>query len=340
MKQPNIINLFRCTERQYAKSFCETGNMKFNTPGYWIELEKEEGKGRGDLLEGVCASFHKDDIPMLAQLRDIRENICGETINNITYLRSKDILELPSYCFFGLDVKDFSDISIDEEGIKHYTTTVTQQYFKDFSDNTTKEIAKELPVHKQPVLVIITNPNEFFKRITDYLIKLGLKREEILINPVEYMDKSQGFYSPKEVYPGELFLKDISFEYQKEVRVVINTKNKKVIKQISAKNNIIDIGNLSDITHIEEFYYDKDMLMEKRGNSLLYVLSEPKTYPLEDLGKEELLGLVCQITNEDVRKYGVETDEQKRDIIKEIEEILRIKHNMVILWEENVVMQY
>ena len=339
MKKPNIINLFRCTERQYAESFCEKGNMKLNTPRYWIELEKEEGKGRGDLLEGVCANVHKDDIPRLVQLKDIRENICGETINNITCLRSKDILELPSYCFFGLDVKDFKDISIDEEGIKHYTTTVTQQYFKDFSDNTTKELAKELPRYKQPVLVMITNPNEFFKRITDYFLKLGLKREEILINAVKYIDKSQGFYCPKELYPGELFLKDKSFEYQREVRVVINTKNKKILKELSDKNNIINIGNLSDITHIEEFYYDKDMLMEKRGNSLLYVLSEPKTYPLENLSKEELLGLVCQITNQDVRKHGIENDEQKRDVIKEIEEILRRKHNMVILWEENAVMQ-
>ena len=40
-----------------------------------------------------------------------------------------------------------------------------------------------------------------------------------------------------------------------------------------------------------------------------------------------------------VRKHGIENDEQKRDVIKEIEEILRRKHNMVILWEENAVMQ-
>ena len=239
-------------------------------------------------------------------------------------------MSFPSCCFFGLDKNDFSDISIDEEGIKHYTNTVTQKYFKDFSNNNTKESASELPKDEQPTLVIITNPNEFFKRIIDYFIKLGLKREEILINPVKYIDKTQGFYSPKEVYPRELFLKDISFAYQREVRVVINTKNKKVLKELSTKNNIINIGDLSDITHIEEFYYDKDMLMEKRGNRLLYVLSEPKTFPLEDLSKEELLALVHQITNEDIRKlskHGIETNEQIMDIVNEIEKILRSKYN-------------
>lgn len=98
----------------------------------------------------------------MLQLKYIRENIYGETINNTTYLRSKNILDLPSYCFFGLDTNDFSDINIDKDDIKYYTTTVTQQYFKDFSDNTTKELATKLPRDKKHVLVMITNTNEFF----------------------------------------------------------------------------------------------------------------------------------------------------------------------------------
>ncbi|KKX99936.1 hypothetical protein VN21_16940 [Paraclostridium benzoelyticum] len=334
MKQPNIINLFRCTERQYAESFCEKGNMKFNTPGYWIELEKEEGKGRGDLLEGVCASVHKEDIPMLAQLKDIRENICGETIDNITYLRSKDILELPSYCFFGLDVKDFSDVKGDKYGQNKYQTTVIQQYFKDFSDNTTKEVAKELPMHKQPVLVMINNPNKFFERLINYLIELGLKREEILINPVEYIDKSKGFYSLKELYPGELFLKDSSFEYQREVRVVINTKNKEILSKLSSNNNIINIGDLSDIANIEEFYYDKDMLIQKEENTLIYLLPEEKVYPLDEVEKMDLLGIAQAIISDEKDQCGYKTDEEKEALMKNIEEVLMRNYNIEILWEE------
>lgn len=342
MKHLNIINLFRCTERQYAESFCQKGNMKFNTPRAWIEMEKKEGKGRGDLLEGVFANLHKNDISRLVQLKNMRQNICGETIENITYLRSGDILDLPSYCLFGLDNNAFSNIDIDEDGIKHYTTKITQQYFKDFSNNATRESSKELPNEEQPVLVIITNPNEFFKRLINYFIKLGFKEEEIIIDSVEYMDKNQGFCCHKEFYPMEVFLKDKSFEYQKEIRVLINTKNKKMLKQLSNKNNIVNIGDLSDISHIAKYYYEIDMLIEKRGNSLLYVLEEPEKYRLDSLSKEKLLGLVCQITNESINKlkrYGIETNQQKVDVVRDIEKILRSKYNMVILWEENAVLQ-
>lgn len=133
------ISLFRCTEKIYAEQFCKTGNMKFNTPKYWVELEKKEGKGRGDILEGVYAASNIFDIPTLTTCAFLRENSYGETIDNTTYFRSKDVMNLPCYCFFGLNNSLFSNPTIDEKGYTRYPFYLTKQYFEDFSGKITKE---------------------------------------------------------------------------------------------------------------------------------------------------------------------------------------------------------
>jgi hypothetical protein len=94
------LALFRCTEKQYAESFCTYGNMKFNTPQYWIELEKKEGKGRGDSLEGVYSASHMLDINTIKESNSLRKNIHREVKNGTIYFRSNDILNLPCFCFF------------------------------------------------------------------------------------------------------------------------------------------------------------------------------------------------------------------------------------------------
>lgn len=76
----STLALFRCTEKQYAESFCKRGNMKFNTPKYWIDIEKEEGKGRGDISEGVYALNHFLDVNNLFISRNARQNVQCETI--------------------------------------------------------------------------------------------------------------------------------------------------------------------------------------------------------------------------------------------------------------------
>lgn len=329
MEQLRTLALFRCTEKQYAQSFCTTGNMKFNTPQYWIDLEKKEGKGRGDLMEGVCASSNMFDINTLLRCQTLRQNIYPETIKGITYFRSKDILNLPCYCLFGLNNTAFENEFFDRRGVKYHSSIVAKQYFQDFSNNSTDESAKVLSDDRKPVLIMIMNPSKFVERVINYFESIGVKREEILISPVEYMDKNIPFVSIKK-FPYELFLKDKSFSYQSEIRIIINTKDRNVLKELADKNNIVNIGDLQDITHIEEFYY-KDMAMAIRGNKLYYALPEPKEQDLKDLPVEELISTMYDI-REGVIKVS---SDEKKTTLQYLEELLKSKYGIYhIQWPE------
>lgn len=323
MRQFNTLAFFRCTEKQFADAFCTNGNIKFNTPKYWIELEAKEGKGRGDSLEGIYSSVHMLDVNTIIESNSLRSSIQREVENGIIYFRSSDILSLPCFCLFGLNSTAFSSEGVDKRGIKYYIYRVTKKYFNDFSDNNRKEFVKNLPEERRPVLVIIKNPNEFIERVRNYFIKKGIKPEEILIEPIEYLNKKEPFISTRE-FPNELFLKDNSFSYQSEIRIIINTKNQLLLKELEENNNIVNIGSLQDITVIEDFYYDDDMLLEIGDNKLSYKLPEPKITNIDDYSKEELLELIDRITNDEIEiRDGIKTD-----ALDAIEEILRTKFNI------------
>ena len=325
----NIICLLRCTSRRYAEKFCNEGSIKFNTPYSWVEYENKNGKGRGDLLEGVFASMHTDcykyDTTSLALINNLRNNIKGKTIKDRTYFRSDDIIYLPCYCLFGINSKDFSKVETDEKGLKHHMITIGNEYFRDFSDSKTKASLKE----EQPVLIMITKPNKFFNRLINHLTELGVKKEEILISPVEYINKNEDFYLSKSM-PYELFLKDKSFNHQREIRVVINTKNEDIKRYLS--ETPINIGSLNDIARIEEYYYDIDMIIEKQGNSLIYNLSEPKLSAIADGSIEYLMGLLLQIVHSNLGEWGIKTEEDRENITKYIERVLSEKHNISVSW--------
>lgn len=322
MEQLKTKCLFRCTERQYADAFCATGNMKFNTPQYWIDLEKSEGKGRGDLLEGMYLMTNMLDVKTILENKNIRKNAKSEIIDSNIYFRSDDTVDLPCYCLFSLYNTHFSEESIDKKGNKHHYYKVKKQYFHDFSDNNTKESIKNLPEGKRPALVMILDPTEFFERVRTYFEKLGVKREEILLNPVEYLNKKEPFVSTKK-FPGELFLKDNSFSYQNEVRIVINTSNNNVLQELKKNNYIVNIGSLEDIASVEDFYYD-DMILDLRGRTLSYKLPEPvKFNSLEELSKDDLLGLVYSYNNGSLNIKG-----DKETVLQMIKDKLRIKYNI------------
>lgn len=324
--QFETLALFRCTEKQYADSLCTTGNMKFNTPQYWIELEKKEGKGRGDSLEGVYAASHYLDVKTLIESNSLRENIQREANSNIIYFRSNDILNLPCFCLFGLNNIAFSEEKIDEKGIKRNISYVTKQYFYDFSNNSTKDSIETLPESRRPVLVLIRNPKLFIERVKTYFIDRGFKNEEILIQPVEYLNKKEPFISTR-TFPNELFLKDITFSYQSEIRIVINTKNQTILQDMAQRDNIINIGNISDIASVEEFYYD-DMYLELKGKILKYALPRPETFAIEDLPKEELLSLIHRIQNDDDIEFK---NGNKERFLQFIRDVLKSKHNLEII---------
>lgn len=331
MKNLRTLWLLRCTEKQYADSFCKQGNIKFNTPRIWIKMEEECGKGRGDANEGVFSSHEPTDAISIMQSSKLRQDIECYTKERITYLRSKDILDLPCFCLYGLHNTNFTESSIDKAGIVHHIGCIAKEYFEDFGNDITKEDMDKIAEENQPVLVMINNPHEFFNRVREFFISLGAKPEEILISPVIYMDKKQPFYCNLE-YPYELFLKDLEFSKQSEVRIIINTKNKKVLEYMKDNNNIVNIGDLRDITNITKYYFD-DMQLDLSGNSLLYSLSEPEYTPLEDYSFEELLAIAHQVYRGDAP--GVDNPEEINSIIDEIKKIIKNKYNISVNIENN-----
>ena len=97
----SILMLFRCTKKEYAEQFLE-GKLYFGTPGNWINIEKAGNKGQGDLLEGVCLSvLQNDDSELVKQLMLDPELECFD-INEYTFFRRKDVLNLRCFCLYGL----------------------------------------------------------------------------------------------------------------------------------------------------------------------------------------------------------------------------------------------
>jgi hypothetical protein len=315
--------LFRCTENQYANSFCKEGTIKLNAPKYWIDLEKEEGKGRGDVLEGVYASFSFLDTDNILYYRNFRNNVSGHTVDNVTYLRSNDVLELPSFCLYGIYDQSFQMRYFPETQKWAKVTYVTRDYFRDFSKYETRAEIELLSEEKRPVLVIIQSPNKFFERIYNYFEKIGISRNEVLVQPVKYMDKSTPFIV-KDIFPSELFLKDKSFQHQSELRIVIKTKNVKALKKLRDTNYIINIGNLTDITEVYSYYLD-DMLIELDGMTLRYNLPEPIITSFENMSKEQLLSLAIGLQNS---SNEVISAEEISAALESIDKILKQKYNI------------
>jgi len=297
MQGEQLFWMFRCTEKQYAQSFLETGNIKLNTPYEWIKLEESEGKGRGDLLEGVFAHIERFDFKSIELCVSQRSSICPSVSSNTLYFRSDKIFNLPCFCLYALSDKSFTRNYFEDSHSWANTFTVGEAYFKDFYDYESRDAINSLPDNKKPVLLVIRSPKKFFERMTEYLIGLGVCEDEIYIQKVNYIDKSKSFIT-KEAFPNELFLKDISFAHQSEIRVVINTMNQAALRRIRSNNNIINIGNLSDIAIVHDYYLN-DMLIELRDNTLKYVLPVPVITYMDDFSHDELLSIIMDIEKTD-----------------------------------------
>lgn len=319
--------LFRCTERKYAEEMLNNGTIKFNTAKKWIEYEKQEGKGRGDLMEGAYAACNSLDFNQYSILKNLRKEVIIEQFANQKLFKDSDVLNLPAFCMFGVNDNNFNEKVVEEySGEILDKSIVVQQYFKDFLNGKSKFENETDKYENQCVLVIIENPSEFFELIYKYFEKQGITRDEVIIQPVQYIEKTNPFLisNPK---PLELFYKDNSFKYQSEIRIVLNSKNKNYIKKLMNNNGIIHIGNLSNIISIQDYYYN-DMILAKNNNELFYTLSKPVDIPLEELPKERLEADLYQIVEQDIVLKSGGSREEEYEIIHEIERLLKEKYDV------------
>lgn len=326
--------LFRCTSKKYAEDL-KKGKFRFNQPKFWIEQGNKGNIGLGDSLEGVFLSTNiNDKSPFIENLKN---NIDYEFFNkNLkTYFRRKEIKDLYCFCLYGLNSNSFKEVDVDIFGKTHYISRISKDYFYDFSDGMTKE-TYDINDENKKVVVFINNPHLFFKKIKDFFKTLGIDDNDIIISPVEYINRQQNSISFVP-YPKELLLKDIYYSNQSEIRIIINSKSEKLISYMKDNNNIIDIGNIDNIVDIYDYYFD-DMVLEKEGNILYFSLPYPKTENLDNMSLRQLLAIFVQVSND---KLPYETSPQERkEIIDCIKNIINKKYNTTLSIENGQIVFY
>lgn len=316
----STLMLFRCTQKQYGQSFMD-GKFRFSQPKDWIKNDDEANKGIGDKLEGIFLVANKNDnSSYITQLKN-NESIEHFEEGDLLYFRRKETNELYSTCFYSLNDNSFNKEYKYDDGTKHYISRVTNEYFKGFSNNSSKETYDSMEENIKPVVLFINNPKELFKRIKIELKKLDVDEKDIIISPVEYIDKKTVSVSVLE-YPKELLLKDISYAEQNELRIIINSNSKVFKEHMKKNNNIIDVGNLKDITKMYDYYFN-DLLLEKQDNTLLFNLPNPIDIPLDDMELNELIDIYNQVIRDKLPSPMPDND--KRDLIEYIKNLIKEK---------------
>ena len=323
--------LFRCTTKKYANDF-QKGRFRFNQPEYWIKEEEKGNKGLGDSLEGTFLTTNFNDnsefINNLKKNDDLEHFIKDYKL----YFRRKNIKKLYCFCLYGLNDDSFKEKSIDRFGKEHYYSRIDKDYFSSFSNGITKEKYNREDENRN-VVIFINNPHLFFEKIRQFFIKLGVSNDNIIISPVQYVNRQEisGFLVP---YPHELLLKDDYYSNQSEVRIIINSTDSKLIQYMNDNNNIIDIGDISDIVDIYDYYFD-DLMLEKNGNVLLFTLPFPIEEKLDDMTLRRLLSIFVQVSNDEL-PYDTSLDERFK-IISLIKEVIRKKYNIFLSVEDGQI---
>jgi hypothetical protein len=257
IKPNEFYAIFRCTNVKYAKALVKTGNIMFNSPKAWVDIAKKRGQGQGDLYEGVFAVCSIDDTDSILAYRKKYDDVLEESDGKLIYFKRESVMNMPVLCFFILKQELFE--SPKKAGKQTLVANIASSYFQDFAENKTKDEVMALNVKDRPAIVVIDNQRKFIDKIKKKLISMGTLESEILIQTVNYMDKYKKFCS-SEGSPQELFLKDKSFSYQAESRIVVNTRNKELIDSLVRKP--INIGSIKKFAQMSTNYFEKGMRVE------------------------------------------------------------------------------
>ena len=267
-KNPNdLILVLRCTTLEFAKDLVNLGQIKFSTPKSWEQYGKQ---GRGDIYEGTLAYSSKFYPSQYEKLIAKYSNTCTYELPNRILIKNRRDMQLPCICFYGLKTDAFPPPQ--NEGRNRISTYIDAKYFRDFADNASPAEIAALPPKKQPAIAAIKDWAEFVRRLKAKLNSIGVPDECILVSPVQYFDFSP--YSTDDSWvdlnctpPKELFVKSKQdFEYQNELRIVIDTDDPTILDLLS---NPIEIGNLSDIAAVAEGNHPEGIEVTATFNSYI-----------------------------------------------------------------------
>ena len=329
----STLMLFRCIQRNRAEQLLR-GEIYFGSPQQWIDIEKRGKKGQGDLLEGVFLSTQLGDNSGF--IKKLKTNPSLEYFDHsgFTFFRRKPVVGLRCLCLYGLRDNSFQK-EVSSDGRAHYKTRITQKYFSSFTNDKTREEYEKADPQQQPVVVFINNPHVFFTRIREFLFSLDVKEEEIIISPVEYLNRYTRMVAAVPP-PKELLLKDKTFEEQSEVRIIINSTSTKYLKYMRDYNNTLAVGSLEDITEIYNYYFD-DMSIERYGSKgMMFSLPESRTFETRDLDFFELEELVLNILGGTVELTGLPENSDTWDKkLKHIADLFYSKYGVILHVDEN-----
>lgn len=267
-KNPNdLILVLRCTTLEFAKDLVNLGQIKFSTPKSWEQYGKQ---GRGDIYEGTLAYSSKFYPSQYEKLIAKYSNTCTYELPNRILIKNRRDMQLPCICFYGLKTDAFPPPQ--NEGRNRISTYIDAKYFRDFADNASPAEIAALPPKKQPAIAVIKDWAEFVRRLKAKLNSIGVPDECILVSPVQYFDFTP--YSTDDSWvdlnctpPKELLVKSKQdFEYQNELRIVIDTDDPTILDLL---NNPIEIGNLSDIAAVAEGYHPEGIEVTATFNSYI-----------------------------------------------------------------------
>lgn len=324
----------RCLEFKYAKDFIERGSMKFSKLADWC---KPDGTSRGDVLEGVYASQRGFDSQMDTFLKSLRADAFVIRNGGYSFYKSKEILSYRAHCLYGLNSNNMHMRDVRSQDHQyHQAGKVKKEYFHKLYPDVKREDVDTLNPDDRPAVLLI-RPDAFIDYVTSRLIERGVKREEIIISPVSYVD----YYRKPFILgkaPEELFSKHISFDEQSEVRIVIDTRRKEV-KELFDKNGIIELGPVDkSIASISDFYFD-DIEVEIRGNQLLYSLAKPQVYEIEEIDDVSLVTILQQALSDELPGAPM-TIAQIEEVIDNYLHILKQRDPDVTYIRESNLLRY
>lgn len=315
--------LFRCIEKRFAQSFIK-GEIRLSQPSYWIGEEQKGNKGKGDILEGTFLSTKEGDKSDFINKLKQDKNINYFDYEGYTYFRKNSIEQLYCLCFYGLNDNSYTERNTDNYGKEYYTSRVRKEFFESFSERISKEEYLKKEELDRPAVLFISNPHELFERIRKFFMKFGISEQEIIISPVQYLNKKKNSISVLQ-YPKELLLKDLYYENQSEIRIIINTKNKAFLDYMKNNNNIINIGNIEDIAEIYDYYFD-DLIIERKGKNVIeFNLPNERIEKYEDMSLERLLTILAQAYTNNLPDSLIN---EKEKIINIMKQNLKSKYNI------------
>lgn len=300
----------RCIELEYAKAFIEKGSMRFRHPSEWC---KPDGTSRWDRLEGAYASQRGFDPMQDGMLKAFRKDVCTETVGDFTFYKSKEILTLRAHCLYGLNSNNMHMQNVRSQDHKfHQAGVIKKEYFQKLFPHVKEEDVDTLGPKEKPAVLMI-RPDKFVDFVKTKLMEKGVKKEEIIIMPVSYVD----YYRKPFIIgcePEELFSKHIDYSDQCEIRIVIDTRRKEVADLFN-EIGVIELGAVDESIATLSEYYFKDMSVEIRDNHLLYELPKLEEYELVDVG-EAYISLLHQALCDELPGSPMSIDKIESEIEK------------------------